>query len=58
MEYKVVSLEAHTSYAAAIKKVEKDVNDLLKEGWSLRGDLQIETHNDSSYFVVYQVLTK
>ena len=58
MEYKVVQVEASVSFAGAIKKVEKEVNDLLKEGWSLRGDLKIVPHTDSAYFVVYQVLTK
>lgn len=58
MEYKVVQVESSISYAGAIQKVETEVNRLLKEGWSLRGDLQIKTHSDSNYFVVYQVLTK
>ena len=58
MKFKVVKVEANTSYAGAIQKVEADVNKLLEEGWSLRGNLHIETHTDSAYFVVYQVLTK
>ena len=58
MKFKVVKVEAHTSYAGAIQKVEAEVNKLLAEGWSLRGNLMIETHTDSAYFVVYQVLTQ
>ncbi|MBR6689204.1 MAG: DUF1737 domain-containing protein [Clostridia bacterium] len=58
MEFKVVQVEAATSFAGAIKKVEKEVNELLKEGWQLRGNLKIVPHTESTYFVVYQVLTK
>ena len=58
MEYKVVQIEASVVFAGAINKVEKEVNKLLKEGWTLRGNLKIVPHTDSAYFVVYQVLTK
>ena len=58
MEYKVVQVEAAISFYNAIKKVETEVNDLIKNGWTLRGNLEIVPHTDSAYFIVYQVLTK
>ena len=58
MEYKIVQVEAAASFAGAIKKVEKEVNTLLNEGWDLHGDLKITCHSNSVYFVVAQALIK
>lgn len=58
MDYKVIYCEAPTSFGGAIKKVEKEVGEHLKEGWSLYGPLSITSHSTSGYFVVSQVVTK
>jgi len=58
MNYKIIYVEASCSFAGALKKVEKEVNEHLKDGWSLHGPLNIVSHSSSGYFVVSQAMTK
>lgn len=58
MDYKIIYVEASVSFGGAIKKVEKEVNEHLKDGWSLYGPLNIVSHSSSGYFVVSQAVIK
>ena len=53
MEYKIISNSAW-SVDAAVKILEKKVNDLIKEGWEPVGGVMIVAFNDH----VYQSLIK
>jgi len=53
MEYKIISSSAW-SVEAAVKVLEKKVNDLIKEGWEPVGGVMIVAFNDH----VYQSLIK
>jgi hypothetical protein len=53
MEYKIISSGAW-SVEAAVKILEKKVNDLIKEGWEPLGGVMIVAFNDH----VYQSLIK
>ena len=53
MEYKIISSSAW-SVEAAVKILEKKVNDLIKEGWEPIGSVMIVAFNDH----VYQALIK
>jgi hypothetical protein len=53
MEYKTISSSAW-SVEAAVKVLEKKVNDLIKEGWEPLGGVMIVAFNDH----VYQSLIK
>ena len=53
MEYKVISSNAWT-VDAAIKVLEKKVNNLIKEGWEPIGGIMVVAFNDH----VYQTLIK
>jgi hypothetical protein len=58
VEYKIVYVEQNISFGAAIPKAEKEINNLITKGWTLRGDFKITPRTTSNYFVVYQVLVK
>ncbi|MDD5167497.1 MAG: DUF1737 domain-containing protein [Syntrophales bacterium] len=53
MEYKIISSSAW-SVEAAVKVLEKKVNDLIKEGWEPIGGVVVVAFNDH----VYQSLIK
>jgi hypothetical protein len=53
MEYKVISSNAWT-VDAAVKVLEKKVNNLIKEGWEPIGGIMVVAFNDH----VYQTLIK
>ncbi len=53
MEYKIISSSAW-SVEAAVRILEKKVNDLIKEGWEPVGGVMIVAFNDH----VYQTLIK
>ena len=53
MEYKIISSSAW-SVDAAVKVLEKKVNDLIKEGWEPMGGVVVTAFNDN----VYQALIK
>jgi hypothetical protein len=53
MEYKIISSSAW-SVDAAVKVLEKKVNDLIKEGWEPIGGVVVVAFNDH----VYQSLIK
>ena len=53
MEYKIISCSAW-SVEAAVKVLEKKVNDFIKEGWEPIGGVMIISFNDH----VYQSLIK
>ena len=53
MEYKVISSNAWT-VDAAVKVLEKKVNNLIKEGWEPIGGIMVVAFNDH----VYQALIK
>jgi len=53
MEYKIISSSAW-SVEAAVKVLEKKINDLIKEGWEPIGGVMIVAFNDH----VYQALIK
>ncbi len=53
MEYKVINSSAWT-VDAAVKSLEKKVNNLIKEGWEPIGGIVVVAFNDN----VYQTLIK
>jgi hypothetical protein len=53
MEYKIISCSAW-SVEAAVRVLERKVNDLIKEGWEPTGGVMIVSFNDH----VYQSLIK
>jgi len=58
MEYKIINVETSVSFSGALKKLEKEVNEHLKQGWELKDHLIIASHSNSDYFVVSQVMIK
>ena len=53
MEYKIISCSAW-SVEAAVRVLERKVNDLIKEGWEPIGGVVVTAFNDN----VYQALIK
>jgi len=48
MEYKIISCSAW-SVEAAVRVLERKVNDLIKEGWEPLGGVMIVSFNDHVY---------